>query len=111
MSGGSRASKAMPGVYVKMPAGMTTADGERGQICHGRTVGEVVERLIELEPRARGLVFDAAAMLRVTVLLNGLDVRTLRGLETPVADGDRVSLLPRLHGVSGLTVIRSGPEG
>ena len=111
MSGGSQAPRATPSVFVKMPAGMTTADGEHGLICHGRTVGEVVERLIELEPRACDLVFDAAATLRVTVLLNGLDERTLRGLETPVAEGDRVSLPPRLYGVSGLTGTRNRPEG
>jgi len=34
----------------------------------------------------------------LTVLLNGRNIQALRGLETPLKDGDLVVLLPAFHG-------------
>ncbi len=93
-------SRAMPRVYVRLPAGLRTASGERGIVCRAVTICDALRLLIEAEPRVRGIVFDYRSMLRATVLINGLDVSGLAGLDTPLHDGDRVSLLPPVNRAS-----------
>ena len=88
----------MSGVYVKLPGGMRTAGGRTGIECVGDTVRDVIEHLIARESCVRVRVFNADGSLRSAVFLNGHDVVTLNGLDTPVRDGDHLSLLPRVRG-------------
>lgn len=89
----------VPHIYVKLPAGITVRGRERGVICCGETVGELLQRLLELVPRAREYVLDGTGTLRVAALLNGCDTGLLRGLDTPVQEGDRLSLIARTRGL------------
>ena len=66
----------------------------------GGTVGEL---LVDLTTRYEGLkkhLYTDEGKLRnfVNVYLNDEDVRYLGSLETPVADGDTVSILPAVAG-------------
>ncbi len=66
---------------------------------------EALEELIgDLEARHPGLkdrLIDKGALRRfVNVYLNDEDVRFLGGLDTPVADGDTVTVLPAVAGGS-----------
>jgi sulfur-carrier protein len=67
----------------------------------GSTLGEV---LINLDAEHGGLrerLVDGEKLRRfVNVYLNDEDVRFLGGLETPVADGDTVTVLPAVAGGS-----------
>jgi sulfur-carrier protein len=68
----------------------------------GSTLGEL---LGDLDSRHQGLrerLVDEGTGLRrfVNVYLNDEDVRFLGGLETPVADGDTVTVLPAVAGGS-----------
>ncbi len=68
----------------------------------GANVGEVLN---DLKARAAGIeqrLFKAPAQLNrfVNVYLNDEDVRFLGGLETPVSDGDSVTVLPAVAGGS-----------
>ena len=62
-------------------------------------------RLADLESRHPGisdrLVDDAGLRRFVNVYLNDEDVRFLGGLDTEVADGDAVTILPAVAGGSG----------
>jgi molybdopterin converting factor small subunit len=67
----------------------------------GSTLGEL---LINLDAEHGGLrerLIDGEKLRRfVNVYLNDEDVRFLGGLETPVADGDTVTVLPAVAGGS-----------
>src|SRR5579862_7823520 len=65
--------------------------------------GATLDQLLgDLESRHQGLrdrlVDDAGLRRFVNVYLNDEDVRFLGGLETPVADGDTVTVLPAVAG-------------
>jgi sulfur-carrier protein len=66
--------------------------------------GTLAELLDDIEARHGGLrdrLVDEAGLRRfVNVYLNDEDVRFLGGLETPVKDGDTVTVLPAVAGGS-----------
>jgi len=67
---------------------------------NGSSVGEV---LGDLKTRAAGIetrLFKAPAQLNrfVNVYLNDEDIRFLKNLETPVKEGDEISIVPAIAG-------------
>ena len=75
--------------------------GARELDAHGSTVAEVIADLVErYPPLAAQLLQDGELAPFVNVYLGGEDVRTRDGLETPVADGDQLILLPAMAGGS-----------
>ncbi len=75
--------------------------GERQVPASGGTVREILDDLIERFPGLRTqLVEDDDIAPFVNVYVEGEDVRTLDGLETPVKDGATVILLPAMAGGS-----------
>ncbi len=66
----------------------------------GETIRSVVGGLVERHPSLGGqLLTDDGDLNRfVNVYVNGEDVRYLAGLDTPVAPGDEVRLLPAMAG-------------
>jgi sulfur-carrier protein len=66
----------------------------------GETIRSVVGGLVEQHPSLGGqLLTDEGDLNRfVNVYVNGEDVRYLAGLDTPVAPGDEVRLLPAMAG-------------
>ncbi len=74
-------------------------DGARAVEAKGGTLGELVEDLESRHPGLRErLVEDGGLRRFVNVYLNDEDVRFLGGLDTPVSDGDTVTVL---HAVAG----------
>ena len=73
--------------------------GERQVPADGDTVRELLDDLISRFPGLhRQLVEDEEIAPFVNVYVEGEDVRTLDGLETPVAFGSTVILLPAMAG-------------
>lgn len=74
--------------------------GEREVNADGDTVGEVLRTLADAHPETRGQLFDDAGELNryVNVYINDEDVRVLDGLETAVASGDAIVILPAMAG-------------
>lgn len=73
--------------------------GARELEAQGDTVGDVIEDLVERHPSLRAHLFqngDIGAF--VNVYLGSEDVRTLDGLETPVAPSATIILLPAMAG-------------
>jgi MoaD family protein len=66
----------------------------------GGTVGEVLRSLTSQHPQTEEQLFGADGDLNryVNVYLNDEDVRVLDGLDTAVADGDTVVILPAMAG-------------
>jgi molybdopterin converting factor small subunit len=73
--------------------------GERQVPARGDTVRELLDDLISRFPGLRSqLVEDDEIASFVNVYVEGEDVRTLDGLDTPVATGSTVILLPAMAG-------------
>jgi molybdopterin synthase sulfur carrier subunit len=73
--------------------------GERQVSASGATVREVLDDLMTRFPGLRAqLLEDDDIAPFVNVYVEGEDVRTLDGLETPVQDGATVILLPAMAG-------------
>ena len=66
----------------------------------GATVGEALDSLYTQHGELRQRIADDGGSLRrfVNVYLGGEDIRFLDGLETPVKDGDELTILPAVAG-------------
>jgi MoaD family protein len=87
-------------VRVKIPTQLrAAASGEAETEVDGATVGEVLDALYDRHEELRGRIADDSGLRRfVNVYVGGEDVRFLQGLETPVGDGDEVTILPAVAG-------------
>jgi sulfur-carrier protein len=89
-------------VKVKIPTQLRAAAGGEGELeLEGGTVGEVLDALFERHGELRDRLSDGDGALRrfVNVYVDGEDIRFADGLETPVADGHEVQILPAVAGV------------
>jgi len=73
--------------------------GERQVEAEGATVRDLLDDLVDRFPALRPQILVGGSLAPfVNVYVEGEDVRTLDGLETPVADGATVILLPAMAG-------------
>ncbi len=76
------------------------ADGQRALNLDGQTVGDVVNeasaRYPQLAPRLKDEQGQPYAF--VTFYLNDDDIRLRAGFETPVTDGDELTIVPAIAG-------------
>lgn len=88
-------------VTVKIPTQLrAAAEGASEAQLEGATVQEVLDSLFERFGELRGRISDEDGGLRrfVNVYLSGEDIRFLEGLQTPVADGAELTILPAVAG-------------
>jgi MoaD family protein len=87
-------------ITVKIPAQLRAATGgEAIAELEGSTVGEVLDALYERHEELRGRIAQDGGLRRfVNVYVGGEDIRFRDGLDTPVADGDEVTILPAVAG-------------
>jgi len=86
---------------VKIPPVLRSSTGGAKEVeADGQTVGDVLHSLAQQHPATRSQLFSEEGELNryVNVYLNDEDVRFLGGIETPVADGDVVTILPAVAG-------------
>jgi molybdopterin converting factor small subunit len=102
---------------VRIPPTLRTETGGERQVeASGGTVRELLDDLIGRFPGLRTqLVEDDEIAPFVNVYVEGEDVRTLDGLETPVREGSTVILLPAMAGgaphVPGRRLLPPGGAG
>jgi MoaD family protein len=87
-------------VRVKIPTQLREATaGESQASVDGGTVGEVLDSLYERFGELRSRIAEDGGLRRfVNVYVDGEDIRFLDGLDTPVEDGDEVTILPAVAG-------------
>jgi len=88
-------------VDVKLPTMLRAqADGQATVAVEGDTVAAVFTSLVDRYPGLRDNLLDAAGGLHrfVNVYKDDDDIRYLDGLDTTVADGDVLSILPAVAG-------------
>jgi MoaD family protein len=86
---------------VKLPTQLRDAAGGQGAVeADGSTVGEVLEALYAAHADLRDRLSDGDGGLRrfVNVYVGGEDIRFGDGLDTAVAEGDEVQILPAVAG-------------
>jgi sulfur-carrier protein len=85
---------------VRIPPTLRTeTNGERQVEARGDNVRELLDDLMSRFPALRTqLLEDDEIAPFVNVYVEGEDVRTLDGLETPVREGSTVILLPAMAG-------------
>ena len=88
-------------VTVKLPTQLRdAAGGATSARVEGGTVGEALEALYSEHGELRGRLADDGGSLRrfVNVYIGDEDVRFEKGLQTEVADGAQVSIIPAVAG-------------
>jgi sulfur-carrier protein len=85
---------------VRIPPTLRTeTEGEREVAARGGTLREVLDDVASRFPAlGNRILADGELAPFVNVYVGGEDVRTLRGLETPVEEGSTVILLPAMAG-------------
>jgi MoaD family protein len=86
---------------VKIPTQLRQITGGEAEVdAAGGTVSELIEDLEAKHPGLRTRLLDDSGQLRrfVNVYVNDEDVRFEKGLDTPIPEGGRVSIIPAVAG-------------
>jgi molybdopterin synthase sulfur carrier subunit len=87
-------------VTVKIPAQLRAVTEGEGEIeVDGETVGEALDAVFESHQDLRDRITEDGTLRRfVNVYVSGEDIRFKQGLETELAEGDEVTILPAVAG-------------
>ncbi|AKG20367.1 MoaD/ThiS family protein [Calothrix sp. 336/3] len=68
--------------------------------CSGASISELIESLEQVCPGIKSRLCDEAGQPRrfLNLYVNSEDIRFLDGVETPLKDGDEVSIVPAVAG-------------
>jgi molybdopterin converting factor small subunit len=86
---------------VRIPTILRSYTGGAKEVdADGSTLSELLESLDSAHPGLKGRVLDEHGSLRrfVNIYVGDEDVRFVGGLEAPVADGAKVSIIPAVAG-------------
>ena len=87
-------------VTVKIPTQLRAAtDGKDAVEVSGGTVGEVLDAVFEAHGDLRERITQDGDLRRfVNVYVSGEDIRFQDGLQTPINEGDEITILPAVAG-------------
>jgi len=88
-------------VNVRIPAPLKKLAGGQDVIkANGSTVGEVIQWLAETYPDLKERLQDEQGGVRrfINIYVNDEDIRFIKNLETPLNEGDRLSIIPAIAG-------------
>ena len=88
-------------VTIRIPTTLRPLSGGNSTVeVQGATLGEVLANLEAAHPGFKDRLFDDQGGLRrfVNLFVADDDVRYLQGLDTPVPDGETVSIIPAVAG-------------
>jgi sulfur-carrier protein len=88
-------------ITVKIPSQLRSVTGGDAEatVDSAGTVGEVLDGLYDQYEGLRERIAEDGDLRRfVNVYVGGEDIRFLEGLDTPVDDGDEVTILPAVAG-------------
>jgi MoaD family protein len=88
-------------VKVLIPTPLQKFTNEKATIeCNGTTVSELIDTLEQSCPGIKARLCDEEGKLRrfLNFYVNSEDIRFLDGANTPLKDGDEVSIVPAVAG-------------
>lgn len=90
-------------VRVRIPTPLQRLTSGQGEVTgEGKTISELLADLERRHPGIKERICDETGKLRrfVNVFVNEEDIRFLQGDQTPLKDGDDVSIIPAIAGGS-----------
>jgi molybdopterin synthase sulfur carrier subunit len=88
----------MAKAFIKMPIGLVGTEGPPELACEGTTLRDALEDCVAKEPRLRKRIFREDGGVWVGIFVNGRNMRQLGGLDTELADGDVIKMIPPIAG-------------
>jgi len=86
---------------VRIPAPLRSYTKDQAEVsAAGGTVGEILRNLEQSYPGIGPRLLDEKGSVRryVNIFHNDEDIRFLKDLDTPVAENDRISIVPAIAG-------------
>lgn len=92
----------MATVLVPTPLRRLTG-GQSKVTVEGQDIGSLIQAIDQKFPGIAEKVLDGDGNIKrfINVFVNDSEIRTLQGLQTPVSDSDRVSIVPAMAGGQG----------
>ena len=90
-------------IKVRIPTPLRPMTGGKSEVeLTGNTVSEIIENLGSAHPGIKERVYDEHGEIRrfINIYVNEEDIRFLTGKDTPLKDGDEVSIIPAIAGGS-----------
>lgn len=86
--------------HVRIPTPLRSHTGGQDVVSiEGSTVGEIIDRLDAAHPGIKAKIVDDKGVRRfVNIFVGDEDIRFMDGVQTPVKDGDEVSIIPAIAG-------------
>jgi len=91
-------------IQVRIPTPLRKFTGGAESVtATGTTIGAVVQDLESRHPGLKERLCDDSGKVRrfVNLYVNGDDIRFMNSLDTPVKDGDEISIVPAIAGGRG----------
>jgi len=88
-------------VKLRIPTPLRRLSGGASELSvEGSTVTEVLETLERDHPGFHDRIYDESGEIRrfVNIYVGGEDIRFLKGVETPVKEGEEISIVPAVAG-------------
>jgi sulfur-carrier protein len=88
-------------VTISIPTALRQyADNNAGIAVASGPVGQLLANLVEKHPQLGKQLYNEQGQLRsfVNIYVGDEDIRYLQGVETPVPDGETVSIIPAIAG-------------
>ena len=88
-------------IKVRIPTPLRPLTNNQGEVeIRGGSIAELIDNLEGSYTGIKGRLCDESGELRrfVNIYVNEEDVRFLKGKETPLKDGDEVSIVPAIAG-------------
>ncbi len=88
-------------ITVRIPTPLRPMTGGKGEVeGAGGSVSELIEHLNGAHPGLKDRICDEQGEVRrfINIYVNEEDIRFLTGKETPLKDGDEVSIVPAIAG-------------
>ena len=88
-------------IKVRIPTPLRPMTGGKNEVeIAGNTVAEIIDNLGTAHPGIKERLYDEEGEVRrfINIYVNEEDIRFLTGKETPLKDGDQVSIIPAIAG-------------
>ena len=88
-------------IRVRVPTPLRPMTGGKSEIeIEGSTIAQVIDNLGAAHPGLKERLYDEKGEVRrfINIYVNEEDIRFLTGKDTPLKDGDEVSIIPAIAG-------------
>lgn len=88
-------------IRVRVPTPLRPMTGGKSEVeLEGQTVAQLIENLGAAHPGLKERLYDEKGEVRrfINIYVNEEDIRFLTGTDTPLKDGDEVSIIPAIAG-------------